>query len=124
MDYLRRKIDKFLDEWFISENKKPLIIKEARQIGKTKTVEEFVKRNNLSLVEINFVLNPEYRDIFNDGYKVDKILENISLKDPSLEFLPGKTLIFFDEIQKCVNAATSLKSFKLDGRFDLICSVF
>ena len=56
MDYLRRKIDKFLDEWFISENKKPLIIKGARQIGKTKTVEEFAKRNNLSLVEINFVL--------------------------------------------------------------------
>lgn len=122
MDYLRRKIDKFLDEWFISENKKPLIIKGARQIGKTKTVEEFAKRNNLSLVEINFVLNPEYRDIFDDGYKVDKILENISLKDPSLEFIPGKTLIFFDEIQKCVNAATSLKSFKLDGRFDVICS--
>ncbi len=122
MDYLRRKIDKFLDEWFISKNKKPLIIKGARQIGKTKTVEEFAKRNNLSLVEINFVLNPEYRDIFDDGYKVDKILENISLKDPSLEFIPGKTLIFFDEIQKCVNAATSLKSFKLDGRFDVICS--
>ena len=122
MDYLRRKIDKFLDEWFISENKKPLIIKGARQIGKTKTVEEFAKRNNLSLVEINFVLNPEYRDIFDDGYKVDKILENISLKDPSLEFIPGKTLIFFDEIQKCVNAMTSLKSFKLDGRFDVICS--
>jgi hypothetical protein len=66
MEYLRRKIDAFLDEWFNSKNKKPLIIKGARQIGKTKTVEEFAIRNNLSLVEINFVLNPEYRDIF-DG---------------------------------------------------------
>lgn len=122
MDYLKRKIDKFLDEWHISDKKKPLIIKGARQIGKTKTIEEFAKRNNLSLVEINFVLNPEFRDIFDDGYKVDKILENISFKDPSLEFIPGKTLIFFDEIQKCINAATSLKSFKLDGRFDVICS--
>ena len=122
MEYLKRKIDKFLDEWLISDKKKPLIIKGARQIGKTKTIEEFAKRNNLSLVEINFVLNPEFRDIFDDGYKVDKILENISFKDPSLEFIPGKTLIFFDEIQKCINAATSLKSFKLDGRFDVICS--
>ena len=122
MDYLKRKIDKFLDEWLISDKKKPLIIKGARQIGKTKTIEEFAKRNNLSLVEINFVLNPEFRDIFDDGYKVDKILESISFKDPSLEFIPGKTLIFFDEIQKCINAATSLKSFKLDGRFDVICS--
>lgn len=122
MDYLKRKIDKFLDEWLISDKKKPLIIKGARQIGKTKTIEEFAKRNNLSLVEINFVLNPEFRDIFDDGYKVDKILENISFKDPSLEFIPGKTLIFFDEIQKCINAATSLKSFKIEGRFDVICS--
>ena len=122
MDYLKRKIDKFLDEWLISDKKKPLIIKGARQIGKTKTIEEFAKRNNLSLVEINFVLNPEFRDIFDDGYKVDKILENISFKDPSLEFIPGKTLIFFDEIQKCINAATSLKSFTIDGRFDVICS--
>ena len=122
MDYLKRKIDMFLDEWLISDKKKPLIIRGARQIGKTKTIEEFAKRNNLSLVEINFVLNPEFRDIFDDGYKVDKILENISFKDPSLEFIPGKTLIFFDEIQKCINAATSLKSFKIDGRFDVICS--
>ena len=122
MDYLRRKIDKFLDEWFVSKNKKPLIIKGARQIGKTKTIEEFAKRNKLALVEINFVLNPEYLHIFDDGYKVDKILENISLINPSIEFIPGKTLIFFDEIQKCINAATSLKSFKLDGRFDVICS--
>lgn len=122
MDYLKRKIDTFLDEWYKNKNKKPLIVKGARQVGKTKSIEEFAKRNNLSLVEINFVLNPEYKDIFDDGYKVDKILENISLKDPSLEFIPGKTLIFFDEIQKCINAATSLKSFKLDGRFDVICS--
>ena len=122
MDYLKRKMDLFLDEWLMNNERKPLIIKGARQIGKTKTIEEFAKRNHLSIVEINFVLNPEYRDIFDDGYKVDKILENISLKDPSIEFVPGKTLIFFDEIQKCINAATSLKSFKLDGRFDVICS--
>lgn len=99
------------------ENRKPLIIKDARQIGKTKTIEEFARRNNLSLIEINFVLNPEYQDIFDDGYDVDKIIKNITLKNPSLVFVPGKTLIFFDEIQKCINAATSLKSFKLDKRF-------
>lgn len=122
MDYLRRKIDQFLDEWLQDENRKPLIIKGARQIGKTKTIEEFARRNNLSLIEINFVLNHEYKDIFDDGYDVDKIIKNITLKNPSLVFVPGKTLIFFDEIQKCINAATSLKSFKLDKRFDVICS--
>lgn len=122
MAYLRRKIDTYLDEWFNSVNKKPLIIKGARQIGKTKTIEEFAKRHYENIIEINFVLSPEYRDIFDDGYDVDKIIKNISLKDPSLQFTPKKTLIFFDEIQKCVNAATSLKSFKLDQRFDVICS--
>lgn len=122
MEYLRRKIDKFLDNWLTNKVKKPLIIKGARQIGKTKSIEEFAKRNNLTLVKIDFVLNPEFRDIFDNSYKVDQILENISLKDPSLEFIPGKTLIFFDEIQKCINVATSLKSFKLDGRYDVICS--
>ena len=72
-----KKIDKFLDEWLISKEKKPLIVKGARQIGKTKSIEEFAKRNNLFLIEINFVLNTEYRDIFDNGYRVGKIIENI-----------------------------------------------
>ena len=122
MAYLRRKIDSYLDEWFTNKNRKPLIIKGARQIGKTKSIEEFAKRNNLSLVEINFVLNPEYQDIFDNGYEVDKIIQNITFKNPNIDIIPGKTLIFFDEIQRCINAATSLKSFKLDGRFAVICS--
>ena len=122
MEYLRRKVDKFLDDWFVSDDKKPLIIKGARQIGKTKTIEKFAERHYENFIEINFVTNPGYRDIFDDGYEVDKIIENISLKNPALSFVPGKTLIFFDEIQKCINAATSLKFFKLDKRFDVICS--
>ena len=122
MDYLKRKIDKYLDDWFESKSKKPLIIKGARQIGKTKSIREFAKRHYQYLIDINFVLNPEYRDIFDNGYAVDTIIKNISLKNPSLKFVPGKTLLFFDEIQKCVNAATSLKSFNEDGRYDVICS--
>lgn len=122
MEYLKRKIDKYLDDWYIMQNKKPLIIKGARQIGKTKSIKEFAKRHYDNLIDINFVLNAEYRDIFDDGYEVDTIIKNISLKKPTYKFVPGKTLIFFDEIQKCVNAATSLKSFNEDGRYDVICS--
>lgn len=122
MSYLRRKIDKYLDDWYKSPKRKPLIIKGARQIGKTKSIEEFAKRNYDYLIEIDFILNAEYRDIFDDGYDVDTIIKNISLKNPSYRFVPGKTLIFFDEIQKCINAATSLKSFCKDGRYDVICS--
>lgn len=65
---------------------------------------------------------PEYLDIFENGNSVDNIIKNITLKDPSLLFIPNETLIFFDEIQKCPNVATSLKFFKLDGRYDVICS--
>ena len=122
MDYLKRKIDVYLDEWYKRQNRKPLIIKGARQIGKTKSIREFAKRHYDYLIDINFVINTEYRDIFDDGYSVDTIIKNISLKNPSYVFKPGKTLIFFDEIQKCVNAATSLKAFKEDGRYDVICS--
>ena len=56
MDYLRRKIDKFLDDWLVSKTKKPIIIKGARQVGKTRAIEEFAKRNNLFIVEINLFI--------------------------------------------------------------------
>ena len=73
-------------------------------------------------MEINFVLQKQYKDIFDDGFEVDTILKNISLRNPDFEFIPGETLIFFDELQDCINCATSLKSFRLDGRYDVICS--
>lgn len=60
--------------------------------------------------------------MFDEGFEVDTIIKNISLRDPSLRFIAHKTLIFFDELQDCVTCATSLKAFKLDGRFDVICS--
>lgn len=74
------------------------------------------------LFRLNFVEQKRYRDIFEDGFEVDAILKNISLLNPELKFIPGDTLFFFDELQACPNCATSLKFFKLDGRFDVICS--
>lgn len=120
--YLKRKVNDFLIDWKNKDDRLPLIIKGARQIGKTESIREFAKSNYDNVIEINFALQKQYRDIFDDGFEVDTILKNISLKNTSLEFLPHKTLIFFDEIQNCVNCATALKSFKLDGRFDVICS--
>ncbi len=122
MERLKRKIDTFLLEWKNDKNRMPLIVKGARQIGKTEAIRHFSKKNYKSVVEINFVLQKQYKDIFDDGYDVDVILKNISLKNPGFEFVEGETLFFFDEIQDCINAATSLKSFSLDGRFDVICS--
>ncbi len=122
MGRLRRKIDQYLIEWKNDKYKMPLIVKGARQIGKTDAIENFAKNNYKNIVEINFALDKQYLDIFDDGFNVDSILKNISFKNPKFKFIPNETLIFFDEIQACINCATSLKSFNQDGRFDVICS--
>lgn len=119
---LKRKIDKYLTDWKNRPDRKPLIIKGARQIGKTRSVEWFASQNYASVIEINFIEQKKYREIFNDGFEVNAILKNISLLNPELKFIPGDTIFFFDELQACPNCATSLKFFKLDGRFDVICS--
>lgn len=122
MERLKRKIDNFLIEWKNNQYHMPLIIKGARQIGKTEAIEYFAKNNYKSVVEINFALQKQYKSIFDNGFEVDTILRNISFINPEFEFIPNETLIFFDELQDCINCATSLKSFKIDGRYDVICS--
>ncbi len=122
MELLKRKIDEYLIEWKSDLERKPLIVKGARQIGKTESIRNFAKSNYKSVIEINFVLQKQYKDIFDDGFEVDNIIKNISLRNPNFEFIPGNTLIFFDELQECINCATSLKSFHQDGRYDVICS--
>lgn len=119
---LKRKVDAYLTNWKSNPDRKPLIIKGARQIGKTRSVEWFASQNYKSVIQINFVEQTKYRSIFNDGFEVDSILKNISLLNPEFKFIPGETIFFFDELQACPNCATSLKFFKLDGRFDVICS--
>ena len=119
---LKRKIDDFLVEWKNNKDKLPLIVKGARQVGKTDAIENFAKNHYKNVVEINFVLQKQYKSIFDDGFEVDTIIKNISLINPNFEFIPGETLIFFDEIQDCINVATSLKAFHIDKRYDVICS--
>ncbi len=119
---LKRKIDSYLAQWKINPERKPLIVKGARQIGKTRSIEWFAKNNYSSVVEINFVEQAKYKNIFDDGFSVDDIVKNISLLNPDFVFIPKDTLFFFDELQECPSCATALKFFKLDGRFDVICS--
>ena len=122
MDRLKRKVDQYLVEWKNSDNKMPLIIKGARQIGKTNAIRNFGKNNYKTFIEINFAFMPEFKTIFEDGFLVDNIIKNITLKMPELELEDKTTLIFFDEMQECVSTATSLKAFREDGRYDVICS--
>lgn len=100
----------------------PLIIKGARQVGKTASVMEFARANYRNVVAINFVLEQKYKAVFDDGYDVDSVIRNISLINPDFMFESGNTLIFFDEMQDCPQCATCLKAFCIDGRYDVICS--
>lgn len=122
MERLKRKIDDYLIKWKNSNNKLPLIIKGARQIGKTNAIRNFGNNNYRTFIEINFVLQPQFKTIFEEGFEVDNIIKNITLKMPELEINEYNTLIFFDEMQDCVSTTTSLKAFREDGRYDIICS--
>lgn len=120
--YLKRKIDNYLLSWKENQERKPLIVKGPRQVGKTESIKKFAEENYESFIEINFVEEPKYKMITEDGYKTDDIIRNISRIDPSKKFVPQKTLLFFDELQEFPEIATALKFFKIDGRFDVICS--
>ena len=120
--YLKRKVDAFLLAWKADSQRKPLIVKGSRQVGKTESIRKFAKENYESVIEINFVSDEKYKRIIEDGYGAKDLIKNISVLDPSKRFIPGKTLIFFDEITEFPEITTSLKFFCIDGRFDVICS--
>ena len=122
MVYFKRKIDGFLADWKNNHSRKPLIVKGARQIGKTESILHFANENYENVVYINFALDKKYTTIVNDGYDVETVVKNITLINPSTKFIPDKTLIVFDEIQEYPDIATSLKAFNLDKRYDVICS--
>ena len=75
--YMPRKIDRFLKEWKNDKNRKPLIVKGCRQIGKTESIRHFAADNYESVIEINFVEEPKYEMIISDGYKTNDIIKNI-----------------------------------------------
>ena len=120
--YFRRKIDDFLIQWKNDPAHKPLIVKGARQIGKTESILHLANEHYDNVIYINFVLETKYTAIVSDGYDVETVIKNISLVNPAFKFIPESTIIIFDEIQEYPDVATSLKAFRQDGRFDVICS--
>jgi predicted AAA+ superfamily ATPase len=105
---MHRTTLEFLKIWKHRKNHKPLIIRGARQVGKTFLVKMFASEFE-TFVEINFEENPEYKDFFisND---VESIIQNISLTK-GLKISEGSTLLFLDEIQMCPEAITTLRYF-------------
>ncbi len=109
-------------DWKQNEHRLPIVLNGARQVGKTEAVRHFAGSSYSNFIEVNFVEQPEYKGILLDGFSADAIIKRMSLVNPSLKFIPGETLLFFDEIQEFPDIATSLKFFKEDGRFDVILS--
>ena len=119
---LKRKVMHYIKKWVDSKNKKCLVIQGARQTGKTYIVERFAEENYEEIVEINFKQMPSAMDIFSGDLTVDNMVMAMRFRFPEKKIIPGKTMIFLDEIQECQEAITSLKFWALDNRFDVIAS--
>ena len=121
---LERKITKTLIEWK-KETKKPcLLIRGARQVGKTFIINQFAIDNYESYIYINFEISPEYKSIFDGNLDMETLIMQLEVTFPEKKIIPNKTILFLDEIQNCPNARVALKSFSLDARIDVIASRF
>ncbi len=118
----KRKIEYFLLEWKNDPDRKPLVIKGCRQCGKTSSVLEFARKNYKNVIYMDFHEQKELCSLFEGSLQIDYLTVAISAAIPSARFEKGKTCLIFDEIQDCPQARSSLKFFKLDGRYDVICT--
>lgn len=116
---LRRKMEETLLAWKRDTPKKALLVKGARQVGKTTSIEQFGKAHYKSFIEMNFEKNPAFRQIFAGALDAKTIFLNMSAMGlgPLIEH---ETLVFFDEVQSCPNARTAIKFLVQDGRFDFV----
>ena len=119
---LKRKIYQYLLDWKSVKQRECLLIKGARQIGKTYIVEQFGAAEYESFIEINFVRHPSLKEIFEGDLDAAEIYKRMTAHLPGIRLIEGKTLIFLDEIQRCAKARTALKFMAEDNRFDVIAS--
>ena len=119
---LERKAITQINNWIKTKDKKCLVVQGARQTGKTYVIEQFGEENFEEILEINFKQMPSAMDIFSGDLTVENMLMALRFRFPEKKIEPGKTLIFFDEIQECQEAITSLKFWALDNRYDVIAS--
>lgn len=119
---IKRKMYKYLINWKQKKDKSALIIKGARQVGKSYLVREFGINEYESYIEINFLKNPLYKNIFKGDLSAEEIFKRLSAYIPNLKIIPFKTLLFLDEIQVCAEARTAVKFLVEDGSVDVISS--
>lgn len=110
--YYERIIDKYLSDWASRESRKPLLLRGARQVGKSTAVRH-LGENFDSYVEINLERHPEYKTVFQSNLDVERIVPQLSVLCGK-QITAGKTLLFIDEIQECLEAIMALRFFKED----------
>ncbi|MCD6346727.1 MAG: AAA family ATPase, partial [Bacteroidales bacterium] len=106
---MKRDIDEVFRSWKNETNRYPLLVRGARQVGKSYSIKKFGENEFDNMVEVNFEQKPQYNTCF-DTLEPKKIIENLSVLSKS-NIIPGKTLLFFDEIQECPNAISALRYF-------------
>ena len=114
-----RKIDHELKKWKENDHKKALLVKGARQVGKTTSIRIFGKTNYANFIEINFEKTPIAQQAFAGNLDADTVILNLSSMGYG-PFVKGQTLVFFDEIQSCPKARTAIKFLVEDGSYDFI----
>ena len=119
---LVRKIDKQLLDWKCDKSRMPLIVKGARQVGKTFSIDKFCKENYKHYYYIDFNEMPAFKDVFSGNLDPITIIKNLTLEISNLQLVKDETVFFFDEIQNCPNARTALKFLAKDDRFDIIAT--
>ncbi len=110
--YYRRIIDRYLEQWAQKEEHKPMLLRGARQVGKSTAVRH-LGASFENFIEINFEKQPEYKSVFKSNLVVGRIVSEISAICAK-PIVPGQTLLFLDEIQECQEAIMSLRFFKED----------
>ncbi len=107
--YLERNIDKELLNWKKEAERKPLLVRGARQVGKSSSIRKLAE-NFDSFLEVNFEEHKRVHSLFEGDLTPQVLCENLSVMF-DMEIVPGKTLLFFDEIQSCLPAISSLRFF-------------
>ncbi|MBR2674799.1 MAG: ATP-binding protein [Mogibacterium sp.] len=118
---LQRKIYKRIEEFYNGRSNKALMIVGARQVGKSFIVEEFSKTHYESFIKMDFITNPEYVSALAGAGSTEDILLRLSALFGD-QMIPGKTMIFFDEVQECKELITQIKYLVQDGTYDYILS--
>ncbi len=119
---LKRKITQQLREWRKNKREECLLVKGARQVGKTYAISDFGQTEYQKFITINFIESPELKAIFEGDLSSNAIKKRLSLFMPGIAFVDGNTLLFLDEIQECPNARTALKFLAQDSSIDVIAS--